>query len=125
MLQAKRERPVCGSHCSNTFIPCMPRKIFHVGNVLLLQVCHLCPQFDHEKEIVTEIYRCYNVGCTQHVTALLRPVKCFLCFYTLLHTCNPWSIQDIRTQVHRGLIQLLLLEHPQNANCKHDADTSS
>jgi len=33
--------------------------------------------------------------------------------------------RDIRTQVHRRLIQLLELEHPQNANCKHDADTSS
>ena len=33
--------------------------------------------------------------------------------------------RDIRTPVHRQLIQLLLLEHPQNANCKHDADKSS
>lgn len=33
--------------------------------------------------------------------------------------------RDIRMQVHRRLIQLLPLEHPQNAYCKHDADTSS
>ena len=33
--------------------------------------------------------------------------------------------RDIRTQVHRRLIQLLPLEHPQTANCKHGADTSA
>ena len=49
-------------------------------------------------------------------------------FLVFLHASHLQPLEhrrDIRTQVHRRLIQLLPLEHPQNANCKHEADTSS
>ena len=139
MLQAKlRERLVCESRCSNTLLyslACMPRNLFHVGNVrspLLPWQCIITPGFS----LVSRIWA-WNRKSNRNLPLLQHRLhtahytsssssEMFLVFIHASPHLQPLAHpRDIRTQVHRQLVQLLPLEHPQNANCKHDADTSS
>ena len=137
MLQTKlREWLVCESLLKHVYsVACMPRKLFYVGNVrspLLLWQCIITPGFSLVS-IIWSWNRKRNrnlplLQCRLH-TARYTSSSSSEMFLVFLHASphlQPLEHpRDIRTQVHRRLIQLLPFEHPQNTNCKHNADASS